>query len=280
MDIVKTISETRNLLSRLRNKGSLGLVPTMGYLHEGHMMLIRKSVEECESTVVSIFVNPAQFGPNEDLEKYPRDEEGDLRKCEEAGVDVVFMPSVAEMYPEGSSVYVNEDVISRILCGADRPTHFRGVLTVVAKLFNIVQPDVAYFGAKDYQQALLIKRMVRDLNFPQEINVLPTYREADGLAMSSRNKYLNDEERKQAVVLSEALALAERMYGDGERNVAKIKGAVREYIGTAPLGAISYVEILDAEDLRDIEEIERRAVVALAVKFGKARLIDNMVIGG
>jgi pantoate--beta-alanine ligase len=251
----------------------------MGYLHEGHMSLVRKSVDDCDFTSVSIFVNPTQFGEGEDFKVYPRDEEGDFRKCKETGVDFILMPDVGEMYSDDSSVYVAEDVLSRLLCGHDRPTHFGGVLTVVAKLFNILQPDMAYFGAKDFQQAVLIKRMVRDLNFPVEIKVLPTVREADGLAMSSRNRYLTKEERKQAVVLNQALKMAEKMYIDGERDVGKIRNVIQHHIAQATLGQTVYVEILDAYDLSQIEVIERPAVVALAVKFGSARLIDNIVLG-
>jgi len=279
MLLARDIKQTKRYTIDFKRNGTLGLVPTMGYLHEGHVSLIKKSVEECKHTAVSIFVNPTQFAPTEDLAAYPKDEEGDLRKCRDAGVDLVFMPTVEEMYPEGSTVYVSEDVISRQLCGRDRPGHFRGVLTVVAKLLNIIQPDAAYFGAKDFQQAVLIKRMVRDLDFPLKIKVLPTYREPDGLAMSSRNKYLTAEERKQAVVLNQSLKLAERVYKDGKRDVGKIQKAVNSHISKASLGEIVYVGILDAYDLSPIENISRPAVVALAVRFGKARLIDNTVLG-
>ena len=279
LEIINRIDETRKFVGEYKRNGALGLVPTMGYLHEGHISLIKKSVEECRHTAVSIFVNPMQFASTEDLAAYPKDEEGDLRKCRDAGVDMVFMPEVGEMYPEGSTVYVDEDVIRRQLCGRDRPGHFRGVLTVVAKLFNIIQPDVAYFGAKDFQQAVLIKRMVRDLDFLLEIKVLPTYREADGLAMSSRNKYLTADERKQAVALNESLKLAEAVFEDGEKDVGKIRNAVYSQVSEAPLGEIVYIEILDAYDLSPIERINRPAVVAMAVRFGRARLIDNTVLG-
>ena len=279
MDISNKIDQTRKFVNEYRRDGALGLVPTMGYLHEGHISLIRKSVDECRHTAVSIFVNPMQFGPTEDLAGYPKDEEGDLKKCRDAGVDLVFMPTVEEMYPEGSTVYVNEDVVSRQLCGRDRPGHFKGVLTVVAKLFNIIQPDAAYFGAKDFQQALLIKRMVRDLDFPLKVKVLPTYRAADGLAMSSRNRYLTAEERKQAVVLNESLRLAEKKYAGGERDAEMIRSVVCSHISKASRGEIVYVEILDAYDLSPIEHIDRPAVVALAVRFSKARVIDNTVLG-
>ena len=279
MEVVRTISETRQLAGNFGRNGSLGLVPTMGFLHEGHISLILASVEECDSTAVSIFINPTQFGEGEDYKIYPRDETGDLAKCRDAGVGIVFIPDVDEMYKPDASVFINEDMMSRHLCGRDRPTHFNGVLTVVAKLFNIFQPDISYFGMKDYQQGKLIQRMVRDLDFPLEVKLMPTVREPDGLAMSSRNKHLNEEERTQAVVLNQSLMLAEKMIDEGERDALKIKEAVEANINSAPLAQIGYVEIRDAENLEPIVTIKRPTLIALAVRFGNTRLIDNTVIG-
>jgi len=279
MEVVRTISETRQLAGDFRRNGSLGLVPTMGFLHHGHESLMLASVKECDFTAVSIFVNPTQFGEGEDYEVYPRDEAGDLEKCEEAGVDLVFIPEVAEMYKPDASVYVNEDIMSRYLCGRDRPTHFTGVLTVVAKLFNIFQPDISYFGMKDYQQGKLIQRMVRDLDFPVEVKLMPTERDIDGLATSSRNMFLNEENRARAVVLSQSLKIAEELYDEGERDAGKIKEAVVDEIKRAAYANIIYVEVRDAENLEPVVTIERPAVIALAVRFGKTRLIDNTVFG-
>jgi len=279
MEVVRTISETRQLAGDFRRNGSLGLVPTMGFLHHGHESLMLASVKECDFTAVSIFVNPTQFGEGEDYEVYPRDEAGDLEKCEEAGVDLVFIPEVAEMYKPDASVYVNEDIMSRYLCGRDRPTHFTGVLTVVAKLFNIFQPDISYFGMKDYQQGKLIQRMVRDLDFPVEVKLMPTERDLDGLATSSRNMFLNEENRARAVVLSQSLKIAEELYDEGERDAGKIKEAVVDEIKRAAYANIIYVEVRDAENLEPVVTIERPAVIALAVRFGKTRLIDNTVFG-
>lgn len=278
MEIFRTISETRRLVKDLKRNGNLGLVPTMGYLHEGHISLIHHSVEECNHTAVSIFVNPTQFGEGEDYRVYPRDEEGDLAKCDDAAVDFVFIPDVEDMFRNDATVYVNEDMISKYMCGHERPTHFRGVMTVVAKLFNIIQPDIAYFGRKDFQQGRLIQRMARDLDFPLEVKLLPTVREPDGLAMSSRNKFLNDDERKQAVVLSHGLKLAERMYNKGERDAREIKKAVEGHIRSAPLAEIGYIEVRDADNLEPVESIDRPTLVALAVRFGHTRLIDNIVL--
>ncbi len=278
MQIVRTIPETREAINGLKREGILGCVPTMGYLHDGHLSLMRASVSECARTSVTIFVNPTQFSEGEDFEVYPRDEPGDLRKCDDAGADIVFIPETEAMYRRDSSVYVDEDVLSKYLCGRERPAHFRGVLTVVAKLFNIIQPDVAYFGSKDYQQGVLIKRMVRDLDFPLEIKLLPIIREADGLAMSSRNAYLSSDERSQAVVLNESLELARRMYNAGERSAKKIREAVVSHIGKAPLAQIGYVELRDADNLEPVKMIDRPTLLAMAVRFGKTRLIDNTVL--
>ncbi len=274
MKIVTSVSEMQELSKEL---DEIGFVPTMGYLHEGHMSLIRKAKEQCESVVVSIFVNPTQFGPNEDFENYPKDFERDSKLCEDEGVDVIFAPSAEEMY-DNHLTTINIDKITNKLCGLSRPTHFSGVATVVMKLFNIVQPDRAYFGEKDYQQVSVVKKMVNDLNIPTKIVACPTLREADGLAMSSRNKYLTDVERKQAAVLYESLKMAEELIKGGEDDVHKLKFLVRNKIKEKPAAEIDYVEILNADTFEDIEKIEGNVLVALAVKFGKARLIDNIIV--
>lgn len=279
MEVVRTISETRHLAGNFRRNGSLGLVPTMGSLHYGHVSLMLASVKECDFTAVSIFVNPTQFGEGEDYRTYPRDETGDLAKCKDAGVDLVFIPGVDEMYKPDASVSINEDMLSRHLCGRDRPTHFNGVLTVVAKLFNIIQPDSSYFGMKDYQQGKLIQRMVRDLNFPIEVKLMPTEREIDGLATSSRNQYLSDENRATSAVINKSLKLAERLYNEGERDAGKIRDAVVDLIQRAAYANIIYVEVRDAENLEPVVTIDRPTLIALAVRFGNTRLIDNTVIG-
>jgi len=248
----------------------------MGYLHEGHLSLIRAARIESDLVVVSIFVNPKQFGPGEDFERYPRDLERDKGMAEKAGADVIFHPPPAEMYPEGSSTFVEETKLSKRLCGLSRPTHFRGVTTVVLKLFNIVVPDAAYFGQKDAQQALIIKRMVRDLNLPVRIEVLPIVREEDGLAMSSRNEYLSAEERKQATVLCRSLMEAKKLIGSGVREPDKIKERMKEIIESAQESRIDYVSIVSGETLDDVEEVRGNVLIALAVFIGKTRLIDNL----
>ena len=279
MLVTRTIDELRKNVSEYKKDGEVGLVPTMGYLHDGHLSLIQKSVEDCSHTVVSIFVNPAQFGPDEDFEKYPNDEESDLEMCADRRVDAVFIPELRDIYPGGESIFVGEDRISKILCGIDRPDHFQGVLTVVAILFNIVQPDKAYFGAKDYQQAILIKKMVEELHMPIEVTILPIVREADGIAMSSRNIYLNDDERKQALVLNKSLKYAVELYAAGERNPEVILGAVKELISQNPLVKLIYAELRDAEDLSEIQEIRKPALLAIAARVGSTRLIDNTLLG-
>ena len=273
----------------------VGFVPTMGYLHDGHLSLVRearKCVGKNGKVVVSIYVNPAQFAPTEDLAKYPRDLKRDLKLCREAGVDVVFTPNDAEMYPRwgeatdeparedarptGFSTYVVEEKLSQSMEGASRPTHFRGVTTVVAKLFNLVQPDAAVFGQKDFQQAAIIKHMVRDLNFPVKIIVAPTVREADGLAMSSRNKFLNAEQRAQAVILFHALRAASLAVKRKQVSAARLKTDVKEFVTAAPLARLDYVEFFDAETLFPVAQVKRGTQMALAVFFGKTRLIDNV----
>lgn len=275
MEVLKTIDEMR----RLKLPAPVGFVPTMGYLHEGHLVLVRRAKAENPSVVVSIFVNPTQFGPQEDFKKYPRDPERDLALLEKEGTDVVFMPSVAEMYPENFNSWVDVGKISERLEGASRPGHFRGVATVVAKLFNIVQPDKAYFGQKDAQQLLVIRKMVNDLNMNLEVIAVPTVREPDGLAMSSRNTYLNPEERKAAVVLYQALTLAQRLYSEGEKDAQIIRQQMTELIQKQPLAHIDYISIADAETLDELDKVKPPALVSMAVKIGKTRLIDNVVVG-
>lgn len=278
MYVTATVEGARQFLSDNVRGCTLGLVPTMGFLHEGHLSLVRKCRSQNEMTAVSIFVNPIQFGPGEDLEAYPRDMERDLALLESEGVDMVFAPSPGEMYPENFSVHVEEDDLSRVLCGASRPGHFRGVCTVVAKLFNIVRPGRSYFGQKDYQQVQVIKRMVRDLNIPVEIVTCPIVREEDGLAMSSRNLYLTPEQRRSALLLNRSLAMADDMVRNGETSSEKIMGAVIEKISSDPALSIDYVSLRDAGNLGDLEILDRKAVLALAVRVGKARLIDNIIL--
>lgn len=256
---------------------TIGLTPTMGALHEGHMSLMERAVKECDRVVTSVFVNPIQFGPNEDYDNYPRDLEHDAAIAESKGVDVVFHPEPEEMYPKNYNTYVVMETLTDTLCGAKRPGHFRGVCTVVNKLFNIVQPDKAFFGQKDAQQLAIIMRMVKDLNFDIEIVGCPIIREADGLAKSSRNIYLTPEERKAAVVLSKAVKLGQDMIADGERDAAKIVGEMKKLISAEPLATIDYVEMVNMDTMQSIEKAEGHVLCAMAVKFGKARLIDNFI---
>ncbi len=274
MRIVKGVGEMQNFSREQRAKGrTIGLVPTMGFLHEGHLSLVREAVKQCDCTVVSIFVNPTQFGPNEDLDSYPRDFERDKKLCEKEKVDAIFFPQEQEMYKKPLT-FVEVKELSRLLCGKSRPTHFQGVTTVVAKLFNIVRPHRAYFGLKDFQQFVIIKKMVDDLNFDLELVGCPIVRERDGLAMSSRNHYLSPEERKQAVVLNRALSKAQKMFGSGEKNPRKVRKAVLDCIA-ATSSRVDYVEIVDSESLQPVQEIKKGNLIALAVFFGKTRLIDN-----
>lgn len=279
--VITTIKELRTYLYEQRSMGkSVGLVPTMGFLHEGHLSLIRRAKQENETVVMSDFVNPTQFAPGEDFESYPRNIERDTEMAESAGADIVFFPSVEEMYPIGSSTVVEvEGDITRVLCGASRPTHFRGVTTVVNMLFNIVQPDKAYFGQKDAQQVAVLMKMVQDTHQPIDLIICPIVRESDGLAMSSRNIYLSAEERKQAVVLSQALKTASEAFADGEKNTGKLEQLVIQKIKEKPLANIDYVSIYDYPSLKETDFIQDRALVAVAVKFGKTRLIDNCLIG-
>lgn len=279
MKILRTKKEVREFVAAARRAGkSVGLVPTMGALHEGHLSLVRRSVSDNAVTVVSIFVNPTQFGPKEDLAKYPRMFDADVKLCEKEKADAIFVPEAGEMYPKDVTTFVEETKLSRGLCGVSRPTHFRGVTTVVAKLINIVTPDRAYFGQKDAQQAAVIKRMVRDLDMPVEIVVMPIVREKDGLAMSSRNKYLTGELRGEALVLSQALTEVERAVKGGERKAAPLVDAMRKVISRAPHARIDYAEIMDAETFEPVAEIARPALVALAVFVGETRLIDNTIL--
>ncbi len=276
---LETVAALRTHLQPLSRAGKrIGFVPTMGALHEGHRSLMRAARKECEIVVASIFVNPTQFGPGEDFEKYPRPLEKDLAACREEGVDVVFVPEVGEIYPPGAVTRVSVARLTEGLCGRHRPGHFDGVTTVVAKLFNIVQPDKAYFGQKDAQQAAVIRQMVRDLIWPIQIVVCPTVREGDGLAMSSRNAYLSPEQRRQALCLSKALHWAQGQIETGRGDVQKITAAMREQIEAAGPCEIDYIEVVDAETLEPKTSAVGRCLVALAVRIGPARLIDNVLV--
>jgi len=280
MKIIKTIKQVRQVLGLQRKRGQqIGLVPTMGALHEGHLSLIRLARKHSDFVVVSIFVNPTQFGPKEDYKKYPRDLKKDAALCQTAGADLIFVPDVKEVYPEGFSTYVNVEGLTKGLCGASRPGHFRGVATVVSKLFNIVQPDVAVFGQKDAQQLAVIRRMTADLDLPVKIIGGPIVRERDGLAMRSRNAYLTMEERAEAVTLSRALKLAEGMVKSGKRKAEIVKREIAKLLRRdAPLGEIDYIEIVDNETLKPVKQIQKNTLIALAVKFPSARLIDNIIV--
>lgn len=278
MEIKKTIQETRECVKAWREKGlSVGLVPTMGYLHEGHGSLVTKAKQENDRVVVSIFVNPMQFGPNEDLASYPRDIEKDRAFCEKLGADLIFHPEPEEMYTSGFCSYVDMSVLTEELCGLSRPVHFRGVCTVVSKLFHIVQPDRAYFGQKDAQQLAIIKRMVLDLNMDLEVVGCPIVREEDGLAKSSRNTYLNTEERKAALVLSRAVRLGEKMVSDGEKDASVLLAAMKAEIEKEPLARIDYVKAVDGLTMQPKDTVEASMLVAMAVYIGKTRLIDNFI---
>lgn len=277
MRSVITLTDLRSERHSLAER--VGLVPTMGYLHEGHLSLVRRARQECDHVIVSIFVNPTQFGPREDLSKYPRDLERDLSLLEPLGVDLVWMPTPEIMYPPGFQTWVDVETISQPLEGATRPGHFRGVTTVVAKLFNAVQPHNAYFGQKDAQQAAVIRQMTRDLNFPIEIVVCPIVREPDGLAMSSRNVYLDPEQRKAATVLYRALSAARALYELGERNAEKLREKMKEVLAGEPLANVQYVSCADYDTLDELEEIKGKTLLSMGVFIGKTRLIDNFVLG-
>ncbi|MDU0200003.1 MULTISPECIES: pantoate--beta-alanine ligase [Paenibacillus] len=283
MEVIHSIADLRSRIReyRRKNDGSVGFVPTMGYLHEGHASLLRQARSQSGLVVLSIFVNPLQFGPGEDFERYPRNTERDLEVAEAAGADLVFMPSVSEMYPTPTRTTVAVSGLTSRLCGASRPGHFDGVATVVSKLFHIVQPDQAFFGLKDAQQVAVIQQMVQDLNLPVDIVPCPTLREKDGLAMSSRNVYLSDEERKQALVLSQALDKAKEFVQSRTNfNAAELESLVKSHIATAPLAVIDYAEVLAFPTLEPFENSTHTdsIILALAVKFGKTRLIDNVII--
>lgn len=279
MIISNTITQTRDLIKQTRIDGkTVGLVPTMGGLHEGHFSLIRQCQEQCDFSAVSIFVNPTQFGPNEDFDKYPRTFDTDCDMCRQMGVDLVFAPSADEMYPQPNLTWVNIDKLTNNLCGASRPTHFRGVCTVVIKLFNIVQPDVAYFGEKDAQQLAVITRMVADLNLPITICPCPTVRDTDGLAFSSRNQHLTPDHRRQAPCLYHALCHGDDLIAAGQDDTHLIINEMKDIISQNSSGQIDYISIVDKELLRPIEKIDRPALIALAVYFGDTRLIDNFSV--
>ncbi len=279
MQIIETVSAMRDWSERERRAGErIALVPTMGFLHEGHLALVRDAKRRADRVVVSIFVNPTQFGPGEDFAAYPRDLARDCRLLEKEQIDVVFHPALAAMYPDGAETYIEVEKLSLPLCGVTRPGHFRGMATAVAKLFNIVRPHVALFGEKDYQQLQVIRKMVRDLSMAVEIVGHPIVREADGLAMSSRNAYLTAAERRAAVCLSRALCKAERLLRRGESSAQSLLSVVSAELAKEPLAKLEYAKLCDPETLIDIERVDRSALLALAVRFGKARLIDNRVL--
>ena len=280
LKIATTIQEVRDTVKEWKSQGlTVGLVPTMGYLHEGHGSLIKTSASECDKTVVSVFLNPTQFAPNEDLESYPRDFEQDKVLCEKMGADLVFHPEVSEMYEQDNATFV--EILSEMpkqLCGKTRPIHFRGVCTVVSKLFNIVTPDKAFFGEKDAQQLAIIKRMVRDMSYGIEIVGCPIIREEDGLAKSSRNTYLNEEERKAALCLSKAIFLGQSLVEKGETDANKVLEEMKNLINKEPLARIDYVEAVDGVTMMPVDKIEKDTLVAMAVYIGKTRLIDNFSV--
>lgn len=278
MRVVRTIADLRALLRPLREAGKrIGFVPTMGFLHEGHEALIRQSAARCDATVVSIFVNPTQFGPSEDLASYPKDLERDQNLCLEAGTTVLFLPEAGEIFPTGFQTHVEPGRLAEPLCGRFRPGHFRGVATVVAKLFNMVEPDLAFFGQKDFQQTVVIRRMARDLNLPVDVVVVPTIREADGLALSSRNTYLDEDARRRALRLSEGLLAAKAAFEAGERNGAKLLEIARKSL--AGVDSVQYLELVDTQNLEPIQgSIDRSAVLCVAAYVGSTRLIDNVLL--
>ncbi len=278
MKTISKVSEMKNIVNEVKKEGkSIGLVPTMGYFHQGHLSLIREVRKKCDILIASIFVNPTQFGPSEDYERYPRDLGRDELIAEREKVDFIFAPSVSEMYPSGYSTFLEVEGLSKVMCGKSRPAHFRGVTTVVAKLFNLVQPDTAYFGQKDAQQAAIIKKMVSELNMDVEIHICPIVREKDGLAMSSRNAYLNEEERKAALVLYRALLKAKDEIIKGKKDAGEIRKEITEVIEGEKLARIDYIAIVDPENLQEVDNIEQEVLIAVAVWIGKTRLIDNII---
>lgn len=279
MRILKTVHALRRAVLKARSKGhAVGFVPTMGFLHEGHASLIRQSKKDNDLTVLSIFVNPKQFGPKEDLKNYPRDIKKDEKLAKMENVDIIFYPSVDEIYPTGFATNVEVIDLSDRLCGASRTGHFKGVTTVVLKLINMVSPDVMYLGQKDAQQAIIIRKMVEDLNIPLRIRVMPTFREKDGLAMSSRNSYLSQEERNQAPVLFSALKQAKRIVESGEQRSARVISGIRNLIETQTKGVIDYIQCVNTQNLLPVSRISGEVLIVLAVKFGRARLIDNVIV--
>ncbi len=280
MRIIESVSDMQSVADEFRaSDRKIGLVPTMGYLHEGHLELMRTAAKQTDVVVASIFVNPTQFGPGEDLGRYPRDFDGDVRKAGSAGVEVIFAPTVEEMYPSGFQTRVRVEKVTKHLCGLSRPVHFEGVTTVVCKLFNCVKPDVAVFGEKDFQQLVVIERMVTDLNMDIRILGVPVQRELDGLAMSSRNAYLNADERRSALSLFKSLELAKRLYNGGERNAGIIRDAVLDLISSHPFTSVDYVELCDPVSLEEVKVLEGKTLLALAVNVGRTRLIDNCILG-
>lgn len=281
MKIAYTVEDVKSQVRQWKKEGlTVGLVPTMGYLHEGHESLIKRAVAENDRVVVSVFLNPTQFAPNEDLASYPRDFEADTKLCEEAGAALVFHPEPSEMYAEDACTFVDMTAVTKELCGKSRPIHFRGVCTVVNKLMNISMADRAYFGQKDAQQLAVIRRMVRDLNMNVEVVGCPIIREADGLAKSSRNTYLSEEERKAGLVLSQAVKLGQKLVAEGEKSAAAVTGAMSELISAEPLAKIDYVSMVSWDSIEPVETIEGPVLVAMAVYIGKTRLIDNFIYEG
>ena len=280
MKIIESVKKMQEFSESLRNSGKkIAFVPTMGYFHRGHLSLMEEGRKRGDCLIISIYVNPTQFGPGEDLEKYPRDFESDGKLSEDVGVDVIFYPPDSEMYPEHYQTFVDVERVTNNLCGLSRPGHFRGVTTICAKLFNIVKPHVTVFGKKDFQQLVTIKRMVTDLNMDLDVVGMPTIREADGLAMSSRNTYLKEEERESALSLNRSLKLAKELYDNGERNAGKIIDETKKFIEVHPHTKIEYLNMCDTTTMNDVEYLESEAVIALAVRVGAARLIDNYVFG-
>lgn len=279
MNLIEDINEMHSYVTELRREGlTIGLVPTMGALHQGHLSLIEYAKRETDIVIVSIFVNPTQFGPKEDFKEYPRDMEGDAEKAESAGIDTLFIPSASAMYPAGYRTFAEVEGLSKVMCGEARPTHFRGVATVVLKLFNIVRPHKAFFGQKDFQQTVVIRSMAGDMNSGVEVVVLPIVREEDGLAMSSRNKYLNQDERKAATVLYRALNGARNMFENGVQSADRLRKEITASVTSEPLAQLEYVVVAHPETLQEEQEARKGTVIALAVHVGKTRLIDNIIL--
>lgn len=279
MKIIENIHDMKEASQALRAEGKkIVFIPTMGYLHEGHLSLMRKGREVGDILVVSIFVNPTQFGKGEDFERYPRDIDKDKKLCEGEGVDILFVPSARDIYPDGYQTYVDVEKVTRNLCGASRPGHFRGVATVVTKLFNIVRPDLAIFGEKDFQQLVAIKRLVKDLDMDVDVMGMPIVREPDGLAMSSRNSYLSKEERRAALNIYRALRSAEELFDEGERSAGVILNEAKRVVEIEPMIVLDYLKIVDTETMEDLEIVKDEALLAMAVKIGKTRLIDNIIL--